>query len=39
MVKGMQKDLPDQQSLKDTVDMLTSLFQIYDKNGNGLDRT
>ena len=39
MLEGMKKDLKDQQAVKDTLDMLTSLFQTYDKTGNGLDRT
>ena len=38
MLEGMKKDLKDQQAVKDTLDMLTSLFQTYDKTGNGLDR-
>ena len=38
LVDGMTKDLPDEQAVKDTIDMLTSLYSTYDINGNGLDK-
>ena len=38
LVDGMTKDLPDEQAVKDTIDMLTSLYSTYDVNGNGLDK-
>lgn len=33
----LEEELPDKQAITDTIDMLRSVFEHYDRNSNGLD--
>lgn len=37
MFATIEEDLPDKQSIADAIDMLKSLYEVYDKNENGID--
>jgi hypothetical protein len=32
----LEEDLPDKQAITDALDMLKSLYELYDKDSNGL---
>ena len=37
MFTTIEEDLPDKQSIADALDMLKSLYEVYDTDNNGID--
>lgn len=37
MFATIEEELPDKQAIADAIDMLKSVYEVYDKDNNGID--